>query len=1079
MANQGWLWPTLKHSFFSDLEERLPALGGCDVVLFSGDLTQKGTRQDFDRLDEIVGELWDRLRKVGFNPGLACVPGNHDLQRPSNSAPTTIALETWWSGTTVRDVFWDEAGTLYREAVQASFEEYTSWVKRLEGRAINFFSDVTGIMPGDFSAQRTINNLRLGIVGLNSAWLQLGTGAYQGKLHIDTRQLLALTRNDPNKWCGENDFNIIMTHHPLNWLSTSSVSDWNSEIRPGARFEAHLYGHMHEPESALISNSGGAPKFSLQAASIFGLEKIGDSTFQRIHGFSYFEASCGQEGPVIKVWPRILWTEKDGSRRVKADPNFGLANDGSFSTFFSTNTNRHTLTSNSDVLIDSFLNKVEDTENLLVRISNELPLSPQHNVVRLVERETTLAVLTEGKVIWIISEWGMGVEGFISSIRTAQGRVSNPFFRVNLDNMNSRDTLPGFIYRELGCRIQRFSDILSDAGPSYLLIDNIPFVNISTNLTNKQVDLETVISAVSEYCPNLTVFLRTRRSIKDLKYPTVELKPLDEVDIQSYVKSHRYFSPGLVTSESVRTLYKHTEGIPARLESALLDLQIVALDELVNSESQIGVDLGQTSVAPMGIVRAVSDIAVSDNPVEERAFSLLKALAVFPHGEQLAKIRRFHGPIPFHAQHARQLIENALVEAVGSNELNNPPFMPEGKTLVVPRPIREYLREIVAPSELRELNEKAARLYFGDRWQAGTTKFSTAHRFGEPLAKASDISNASTLIVRLLRESVDQDDQHRIGVVLDVSHRFLSRLHGGSHHRAVVELAADLIVIVPNEGFEERHAVLAYHLGRSQRMIGRLDDAVEMLESVRVSPFLSGVRQSLLLSLALAYQSKSDIEKARLAATEAIGLGEQTNAGLQAKSIVIECEPASAERALLLEAHEKECRKNKAYVAANNIALERVDSIEITEPKSALNLLQEVIENARIERDGYNLYRAVAKLGRIRNRLRLPFTASERAYLIEAYQFMYNERLESTFDSAHEALWGMFEREGDQDNLLRLFRKSSFIWRLRGDENRENGLLVRLANVIGEAMAFDLRTVSREVAYFVVRKARAAGLVSG
>jgi 3',5'-cyclic AMP phosphodiesterase CpdA len=59
MTEQDWLWPTFKSSFFEDLQIVQETAGPIDTVIFSGDLTQTGKKDDFDKLDDILSELWE------------------------------------------------------------------------------------------------------------------------------------------------------------------------------------------------------------------------------------------------------------------------------------------------------------------------------------------------------------------------------------------------------------------------------------------------------------------------------------------------------------------------------------------------------------------------------------------------------------------------------------------------------------------------------------------------------------------------------------------------------------------------------------------------------------------------------------------------------------------------------------------------------------------------------------------------------------------------------------------------------------------------------------------------------------
>jgi 3',5'-cyclic AMP phosphodiesterase CpdA len=79
MKDQDWMWPRLKERFYQDLSRLHKTSGNWDLVVFSGDLTQRGSREDFDRLDAILADLWRFFEKLGCSPKLIVLPGNHDV----------------------------------------------------------------------------------------------------------------------------------------------------------------------------------------------------------------------------------------------------------------------------------------------------------------------------------------------------------------------------------------------------------------------------------------------------------------------------------------------------------------------------------------------------------------------------------------------------------------------------------------------------------------------------------------------------------------------------------------------------------------------------------------------------------------------------------------------------------------------------------------------------------------------------------------------------------------------------------------------------------------------------------------
>src|SRR5262245_30555179 len=83
MAAQRAFLPAVKDRFFEDLKSLHGKSGPWDFVLFTGDLTYRGDIQEFQKVDEFLGELWERLDEIGSRPLLLTVPGNHDLVRPN------------------------------------------------------------------------------------------------------------------------------------------------------------------------------------------------------------------------------------------------------------------------------------------------------------------------------------------------------------------------------------------------------------------------------------------------------------------------------------------------------------------------------------------------------------------------------------------------------------------------------------------------------------------------------------------------------------------------------------------------------------------------------------------------------------------------------------------------------------------------------------------------------------------------------------------------------------------------------------------------------------------------------------
>lgn len=129
----------------------------------------------------------------------------------------------------------------------------------------------------------------------------------------------------------------------------------------------------------------------------------------------------------------------------------------------------------------------------------------------------------------------------------------------------------------------------------------------------------------------------------------------------------------------------------------------------------------------------------------------------------------------------------------------------------------------------------------------------------------------------------------------------------------------------------------------------------------------------------------------------------------------------------------------------------------------AQSLLRSVLERSKREHDFYNGARAISELINLHPAGTL-FPTQDKLRLIDAYHYSYNERRGGLFDKCHNALWKIFESEGDIENLLSLFRHSSFIWRLNGREKPEARYIERLQRFRNRMM-----NSTRDRDYFLVR----------
>ncbi|MCP4697086.1 MAG: hypothetical protein GY862_09575 [Gammaproteobacteria bacterium] len=321
-----WRWPGARESFFEDLKRLHGKYGPWDLVLFSGDLTLQGSSEEFNKADGFLKRLWDFLEG---DPVLLAVPGNHDLVRPESKDPIVRLLKMWENQPDIREEFWDDAQSPYRRTIEKAFENYSAWQ---ENQAFKPKNLQRGLLPGDFSVSIEKEGAELGIVGLNTAFLQLSEGDYQKKLALHARQFHEACGGDGSDWAKQHHACLLLTHHSPDWLDPDSQRHLQAEIVAHGRFAAHLCGHLHQAAAGYrnIAESGTETKCLWQGRSLFGLESFTDKKQDtlRLHGYTAGRIELNEnekEGKLI-FWPREARVQ-GGQREITPDFSLNLTDE--------------------------------------------------------------------------------------------------------------------------------------------------------------------------------------------------------------------------------------------------------------------------------------------------------------------------------------------------------------------------------------------------------------------------------------------------------------------------------------------------------------------------------------------------------------------------------------------------------------------------------------------------------------------------------------------------------------------------------------------------------------------------------
>jgi predicted ATPase len=310
--------------------------GPWDAVFVTGDITRSAAGEEYETATRLLNEHFlEPLRVLGSNPILLVVPGNHDVEWKFSNRPEARLLRFWSQETELRREL-TEKDSPYRDVIDEAFNNYRTWIRLANiprPKTVNH-----GILPGDFSSSLTVNDLKIGVVGLNTAFTQISRsrGIQQGAMY--RRQLTSVCGPTPETWASEHDFNFLITHHPPTELDAYSVRVLRADIAVPRRFDIHLCGSLHNQKDLVRTQESAA--LLIQAPPLRVTERIrggyivgtvgaglaADHINLRCRGY---DSVKGIYGPDPRLDPRIpeeffLRERSRSSRQVRRQPSKDL-----------------------------------------------------------------------------------------------------------------------------------------------------------------------------------------------------------------------------------------------------------------------------------------------------------------------------------------------------------------------------------------------------------------------------------------------------------------------------------------------------------------------------------------------------------------------------------------------------------------------------------------------------------------------------------------------------------------------------------------------------------------------------------
>ena len=255
-SDKKWQQDVVLKAMCRNIGEQREAGTAADFILVTGDIAFSGKSKEY----ELAASFFDDLQAASGVPKerIFCIAGNHDIDRGRQKLCFRGARTELGSAEEV-DTFLGGGENfntlLLRQKNYRYFQQ-----SYFEGQERTQTADGLG-----YVSRLEVNEIRLAIVGLDSAWLAEGGMDDHGKLLIGERQAIHAIELAQG---GEAPPNIVvgMAHHPLHLLQDFDRQPVQNLIEE----EFHFFhcGHLHVPD-AHITGAGPSKCLTMVAGASF------------------------------------------------------------------------------------------------------------------------------------------------------------------------------------------------------------------------------------------------------------------------------------------------------------------------------------------------------------------------------------------------------------------------------------------------------------------------------------------------------------------------------------------------------------------------------------------------------------------------------------------------------------------------------------------------------------------------------------------------------------------------------------------------------------------------------------------
>lgn len=1026
----------IKAELLKDIKYISSELGRVDIIFMTGDLVQSGSADEYNAFEGFMNTVMDTLKNIGSNPYVFFVPGNHDLERVVDfSDPPHQVLKNWSTNKEVRkNIFWST--TAYTEYCKARFQNYSGFIRRYSNIPVD--RTKFGVLPGDYFSTIEINEMKIGIIGLNSSFLQIEGGDFKGKLGIYTKQIESIFDDKYVDLLSQNDVNFLLTHHNSEWYEPDSKKEYNGEIYLKEYILEHFCGHNHQSQTEYTNlNFTGESRVNV-GPSLCGLEYFGDK-IERIHGYQAGKFLLNDDGSIVKqVYPRLAVKrcstfifDRDFNYQCEKGKEYAeIALKGSISDGDDRN---HSASEIKDI----FLGEKPKAGSIQLHPST-IHGDQAYNNVRIQEQKEAEKALSQSRILWLNTSFGLGEEQFLSCVfRKLQVDLEGVFI-LNCEDVVSYDGLDKLVREHFSVSINNLVDELSFACESPVLIFN----GITKEIVEGELaSLSTMASSMTKYNEQIKlVFISTEMPV-DGYFNAIHLQPLSKSDVKHFVDAS--MPSKIFTSFEIEKILDITNGYPICLDIIKRQLEYAELEDI--NEADFSFSQDELKI-PLSIREYIQTLKTSSQDSERNSYSMLVLLSLLPKGDTYSSIKRYQSTSPFRTTEVDILKNRGLITIDHYYVIKNHSLISSIDVLRIPKIYRDFILALESKESLRERNSTICEMYLGNKWLQGDLKLKkTSGDVYYPFI----YYNTEAAICNLLHHSIEVNDSENFTRYLVVAGNYLYKLEQQHIYYVALYVGDSFYQLVKDhvlEGAERSFSFLKFELADMQRMNGHYDESEELFLSVLEENLLTKSNmQTSRECLGLLYSNRRDKEKALYYAKELQDNENKSDSGnaLMARYIkALNADDVNNEIKEMKSIYRKACKDERmSSISAN--AARVIASLEPSE--SSLLMVDRELKKLKVSytwmqliQSKYNIYTHPS--------MQKSLEEKDIEFVRKVYSYSFAQMIMPMMNDSHRILWNYYIKLKDYQFLANMLRHSIYVWELNNADDKIQYYINELKN---------------------------------